>query len=136
MTRTIILLTIAIFAHLSCLAQERSTTIKASDGQQATRDKAAYVASVTPNITLNGNACKTKDVTVTRSAGGKYSTKVRFSENCSGMSEASFDCADLKDAIEVKDIISNFNLYQSFDIKGKKDEPLSFEVVYKNPRIR
>jgi hypothetical protein len=139
MIRFVFIITLAIFAHFSANAQERPTrdanqpsTLKANPE----RDKAAYVATLSPNITMNGTDCKFKDISVIRSTAGQYTVRVRFEESCAGFTEASFYFTDLKEALEVKELFLNYRSFQSLNITGKKGETLAFEVIFNHPGRR
>jgi hypothetical protein len=136
MIRLLLLCALTTFAHQSLFAQERPTrdanqtrTLNA----EVPRDKAVHVASMSPNITMNGTKCKFQNVSILRGSDHKYSVRISFEENCSGTSEAIFNTGDLEDALELKELIMNFRMYESLNITGKKGEPLSFELNFHAP---
>lgn len=133
MIRLLLLCALATFAQQSIYAQERPTrdvnqtrTLNA-DPQ---RDKAAYVATLSPNITLNGTKCKFQNVSILRGSDSNYSVRINFEENCAGLGEVTINAGDLEDALDLKELISNFRAYESLNITGKKGEPLSLEVNF------
>lgn len=136
MIRLLLLCAFATFAQQSIYAQERSVQDSPktrSISAEAQRDKAVYVASLSPNITVNGTKCKFEKISIERGSDGKYAVRINFEENCSGSSEVHFNATDLEDALELKDLITNFRAYESLNITGKKGEPMSFEVNFIPP---
>jgi hypothetical protein len=136
MIRLLLLCALGTFAQQSVYAQERpvrdvnqSKTLNA----ETPRDKATFIAAQSPNITMNGSKCKFQNVSILRGSDNKYSVRIRFEENCSGTSEAIFNTGDLEDALELKELIMNFRMYESLNITGKKGEPLSFELNFLAP---
>lgn len=139
MIRLLLLCALATFAQQSLFAQEsptRDADQTKSINAATPRDKAAFIATMSPNVTMNGTKCKFQNVSILRSSDNKYSVRIRFEENCSGTAEAIFNTGDLEDALELKELIMNFRLYESLNITGKKGEPLSFELNFYAPAKR
>lgn len=139
MIRLILLCALATFTQVSVFAQER-TTRDASQTRtlnaETPRDKAAFIANMSPNITMNGTKCKFQNVSILRGADNKYALRISFEENCGGTAEAVFNTGDLEDALELKELIMNYRFYESLNITGKKGEPLSFELNFNAPPKR
>jgi len=136
MIRLLLLCVLATFAQQSLFAQERPTRDASQTrtlNAEVPRDKAVHIASMSPNITMNGTKCKFQNVSILRGSDNKYSVRISFEENCSGTSEAVFSAGDLSAALELKELIINYRMYESLNITGKKGEPLSFELNFHAP---